>query len=55
MHPPPSLSAEGFEPPTKFSKREGLNGPKLLEGVAGKEGGDFFRREGGLQFSHKKN
>ena len=39
-------------PPTKFSKREGLTGPQLLEGVGGKEGGDFF--QGGLQFSHKK-
>ena len=25
--------------------------PQLLEGVAGKEGGDFFQE--GLQFSHK--
>ena len=28
-----------------------MAGPQLLEGVAGKEGGDFF--QGGLQFSHK--
>ena len=27
-------------------KKEGLTGPQLLEGVAGKEGGDFFRGEG---------
>ena len=32
----------GVEPPSKFSKREGLTGLQLLEGVAGKEGGDFF-------------
>ena len=42
VHPP--LSDGGrVEPPTKFSKRGGLTGPQLLEGVAGKEGGDFFR------------
>ena len=29
-------------------------GPQLLEGIAGKEGGDFFRGRGGLQF-HIKN
>ena len=39
--------------PTKFSKRGGgLTGPRPLEGVAGKERGDFFRV--GVQFSHKK-
>ena len=44
----PPLSAAGgrggggLEPPTKFSKRGGLTGLQLLEGVAGKEGGDFF-------------
>ena len=41
----------GDEPPTKFSKRWGLTVPRLLEGVPGQEGGDFF--QGGLQFSHK--
>ena len=31
-------------PPTKFSKRGGgLAGPQPLEGVAGKEVGDFFQ------------
>ena len=41
------------EPPTKFSKRGGgLTRPQLLQGVAGKEGGDFFQGE--LQFSYKK-
>ena len=30
----------------------GLTGPQLLQGVAGKEGGDFFQGE--LQFSYKK-
>ena len=49
--PPPPLSARGVETPTKFSKSGGLTGPQLLEGVAGKEGGDFF--QGGLQFSHE--
>ena len=48
--PPPFLQG-WVEPPTKFSKRGGLAGTQLLEGVAGKEGGDFF--QGGLQFSHK--
>ena len=48
---PPFL--QGVEPPTKFSKRGGeLTGPRPLEGVAGKERGDFFRV--GVQFSHKK-
>ena len=50
VHPP--LSDGGrVEPPTKFSKRGGLTGPQLLEGVAGKEGVTLIRR--GLQFSHK--
>ena len=42
---PPPLSAEEGRvvPPTKFSKRKDLTGPQLLEGVAGKEGGDFFQ------------
>ena len=50
----PHLSAGGggVETPTKFSKRGGLTGPQLLEGVAGKEGGDFF--QGGCNF-HIKN
>ena len=44
------------EPPTKFSKRGGLIGPQLLQGVAGKEGVTIFGEGGGgLQFSHKKN
>ena len=30
------------EPPTKFSRKDGsLTGPQLLEGVGGKEWGDF--------------
>ena len=32
----------GVEPPTKFSKRGGLARTQLLEGVAGKEGGNIF-------------
>ena len=48
---PPFLQGR-VEPPTKFSKRVGLTGPQLLEGVAGKEGGDFF--QGGCNF-HIKN
>ena len=48
----PPFSAGEFEFPTKFSKRVGLTGPQLLEGVAGKEGGDFF--QGGCNF-HIKN
>ena len=47
----PPFFAGGVEPPTKFSKRGGLTGPQLLEGVAGKEGVTLIRR--GLQFSHK--
>ena len=52
---PPPLSAGwwgvgggwGVVPLTKFSKRWGLTGPQLLEGVAGKEAGWlFFRGEG---------
>ena len=35
--PPPPFLQRGVEPPTKFSKRGGLTGPQLLEGVAGKE------------------
>ena len=39
-----------------FQKEEGegggLTGSQILEGVTGKEGGDFF--QGGLQFFHKK-
>ena len=57
MNPPP-LSAGGggaVEPPTRFSKREGLTGPQPLERGAGKEGVTFFGGEGGgLQLSHKK-
>ena len=46
--PSPPFS-RGVEPPTKFSKRGGgaLTGPQLLEGVAGKEGDDFFQGAGG--------
>ena len=51
MCTPPPLSAGGVEPPTKFSKRGGLTGPQLLQGVAGK-GGDFFQ---GVYNSHIKN
>ena len=50
VHPP---FLQRVKPPTKFSKRRGLTGPQLLEGVAGKEGCDFFQ-EGVLQLSHKK-
>ena len=47
VHPLP-FSRGGVEPPTKFSKRGGgLTGPQLLEGAAGKEGGDFFQGGGG--------
>ena len=52
--PPPSAEGGGGgggETPTKFSKRGSLVGSQLLEGVAGKEEGDFFQGEGGLQFS----
>ena len=42
VHPPLS-GGECIEPPTKFSKRGGLTGPQLLEGVAGKDGVTLFR------------
>ena len=51
---PPFLQGK-VEPPTKFSKRVGLTGPQLLEGVAGKEGGDFFQGRGGCNFHIKIN
>ena len=54
VHSPFCKGGRGLEPPTKFSKRGVLTGPQLLEGVAGKEGGDFFQRGGWVQFSHKK-
>ena len=47
--PPPPL-CRGVESPTKFSEREGLTGPPLLEGVAGKEGNDFFKGGAGCNF-----
>ena len=44
------------EPPTKFSKSGDLTGPQLLEGVAGKEWGDFFQGEWGVAiFTSKAN
>ena len=49
--PPPSFSAGEVEPPTKFSKKGGLTGPQLWEGVAGKEGVTFFRE--GCNFYQK--
>ena len=58
--PPPPFcrgGGGGGEPPTKFPKREGLTGPQLLEGVAGKERERewlFSGGGGGLQLSHKK-
>ena len=40
------VGGERIEPPTKFSKRGGdLTGPRLLQGVAGKEWVTFFRGE----------
>ena len=57
--PPPPLSAGGgAKPSTKFSKRGGLKGPQLLEGVCWKSGGEggqgetFFR--GGCNFCETK-
>ena len=38
----PFLLGGGVEPPTKLSKRGGLTGPQLLEGVAEREGVTFF-------------
>ena len=53
VHPPYS-DGEGVEPPTKFSKRRGLTGLQLLQGVCSERGGDFIQGVGrGVQFSHK--
>ena len=53
----PPLSAggggEGVEPPTKFSKREGLTGTQLLEEGCWERGGNFF--QGGCNFHIKIN
>ena len=53
---PPFLQGGGLSLQPNFQKvgGGGVTGPQLLEGVAGKEGGDFFwAGGGGLQFSHK--
>ena len=47
----PFCRGGGVEPPTTFSKREGLTGTQLLEGCW-ERGGDFF--QGGCNF-HIKN
>ena len=56
VHPPPfllGLGGRGLNLQPNFQKRGGgLTGPQLLDGIAGKEGGNFFL--GWLQFSHKK-
>ena len=45
--PPPLLLVGGrVEPPTKVSQRDDVRGLQLWEGVAGKEGGNFFQGEG---------
>ena len=44
----------GVEPLTKFSEGGGLTGSHSLEGVAWKEGDDFFSGGWGLQFLHEK-
>ena len=49
--PPPSAEGGGGgggETPKKKKKRGSLVGSQLLEGVAGKEEGDFFQGEGGV-------
>ena len=48
VHPPPPYRGVGVEPPTKFSKRGGLTGTRLLEGGCWERGGvTFFMGEGG--------
>ena len=54
VHPLPLSAGGGVEPPTKFSKREGLTGPQLLEVGCWERGGDFFQGGGGCSF-HIKN
>ena len=54
---PPFLQGEGggegVEPPTKFSKREGLTGTQILEEGCWERGGNFF--QGGCNFHIKIN
>ena len=58
VHPPfLQDGGGGVAPPTKFSKKEGLEGPPRLEGGCWEKGGNFFPwgwGGGGVQFSHKK-
>ena len=47
VHPLPLSAGGGVESPTKYSKRGGgLVESQFLEGVAGKEGDDFFQGKG---------
>ena len=46
-----SRKAGEVEPPTKFSKRGGLDRTSTFRGVAGKEGGDFFQGRGAAIFT----
>ena len=56
LHPsPPPLSAVGLSLLPNLKKGGGLAGPPFLEGVASKEGGDFFRGEGVAIFQQKIN
>ena len=51
--PPPPFSAEGIEPPTKYSKK-GLERVSIFRGMLlGKRGWPCSRRGHGLQFLHK--
>ena len=47
VHPPFCRTGGGVAPPTKFSKKEGLERPQLLEGGCWEKGGNFFLGEGG--------
>ena len=56
VHPLPPLSAGGglkLQPNFRKGGGGGLTGPQLLEGIAGKERGEFFQGEE-LLFSQKK-
>ena len=51
VHPP---LPRGVPPPTRFSKKEGLAGPQLLEGGCWEKGDNFFQEGGGCNFRIKK-
>ena len=55
MHPPPFLldGVQGFELPTKFSKRGGLGRTSAFREGCWERGDDFFHEDDAI-FAHKK-